>query len=243
MGVFYIMDRRIAIVEDQPGEAELLSSFFIRFGKEQDIRFTLDCFSSAEAFLCKYRPVYDIVFMDIQLAALNGMDAAIRLREIDKEVMLVFVTNMVQYAVKGYEVRAFDFMVKPLNYPVFSMKLQRMLSELNVKTEQELMVPMANQLIRISASQLKYIEVSGHKLIFHTTDRDITAYSSLKSVESELDSRVFVRCNSGYLVNLKYVKAVKDYTVIVDQDELPISRPKRKAFVQALGDYLGGKIS
>lgn len=237
------MDRRIAIVEDNPEESKQLSTFFERFGEEQGDRFLLDHFPSAEAFLNKYRPVYDIVFMDIQLAALNGMDAAVRLREIDKDVMLVFVTNMVQFAVKGYEVRAFDFMVKPLNFPVFSMKLQRMLTELNVRTEQELMIPVANQLIRISASRLKYIEVSGHKLIFHTADRDITAYSSLKSVESELDSRVFVRCNSGYLVNLKYVRAVKDYTVLVDQDELPISRPKRKAFVQALGDYLGGKIS
>lgn len=237
------MHRRIAIVEDSQKEAELLLSYFARFGEDEQIPFKSDHFLSAEAFLSKYKPIYDIVFLDIQLMALNGMEAAIRLREMDQNVMIVFVTNMAQFAVKGYEVRAFDFIVKPLTYPVFAMKLKRMLTELNIKREQELMIPVANELIRVSTSKITYIEVSGHKLIFHTTDQNITTYASLKSIESELDSRVFVRCNSGYLVNLKYVKAVKDYAVIVGEATLPISRPKRKAFVQALGDYLGGKMN
>lgn len=237
------MQIKIAIVEDDPREVELMQSYFDRFTAVENTPFRINRFPSAEAFLSGYKPVYDIVFMDIQLMALNGMEAAIRLREIDQNVMLVFVTNMAQFAVKGYEVRAFDFIVKPLTYPVFAMKLKRMLTELNVKREQELMIPVANELIRVSTSSIKFIEVSGHKLIFHTTDRNITTYASLKSVETNLDSRVFARCNSGYLVNLKYVRAVKDYTVIVDEDALPISRPKRKAFVQALGDYLGGKMS
>ena len=137
---------------------------------------------------------------------------------------------------------AFDFVVKPVSYSNFALKLQRALNKLGTRRDTEVLVSMADGLYRIASSQIKYIEISGHRMVYHTTDGTIKAYGNLKEVESVLSGKMFVRCNSCYLVNLNYVYAIRGYTVVVDGDGLQISRPRKKAFVQAVNDYLGGGI-
>lgn len=236
------MNRHVAIVEDSPAEAELLRSYFARFTKEHGVEFTLTCFASGEEFLNKYRPAYDLVLMDIGLPGHNGMETAAALRERDRSVTLIFVTNMAQFAVKGYEVDAFDFVVKPVGYSNFALKLQRALNKLDTRRDTEVLVTLSDSMVRLSASQIKYIEISGHRMVYHTTDGELYAYGNLKEVEASLGGGMFARCNNCYLVNLNYVRAVQGHTVTVGTDELQISRPRRKAFIQALNDYLGGGI-
>ena len=236
------MNRNIAIVEDEAEEAEILRSYFTRYSKEYGTTFTVTHFGSAETFLNRYRPVYDLVLMDICLPKTSGMDAAAELRKLDQSVPLIFVTNMAQFAVKGYEVDAFDFVVKPVSYANFALKLHRLLGRLATRREGEVLVTLSDHMVRLSASQIKYIEISGHRMVYHTTGGEVSAYGNLKEVEASLDGATFVRCNSCYLVNLNYVQAIQGHTVLVDGEELQISRPKRKAFVQALNDYLGGGI-
>ena len=236
------MNRHVAIVEDSPAEAELLRSYFARFTKEHGVEFTPTCFASGEEFLNKYRPAYDLVLMDIGLPGHNGMETAAALRERDRSVTLIFVTNMAQFAVKGYEVDAFDFVVKPVGYSNFALKLQRALNKLDTRRDSEVLVTLSDSMVRLSASQIKYIEISGHRMVYHTTDGELYAYGNLKEVEASLGGGMFARCNNCYLVNLNYVRAVQGHTVTVGTDELQISRPRRKAFIQALNDYLGGGI-
>ena len=131
---------------------------------------------------------------------------------------------------------------RPVYDSNFALKLQRALNKLGTRRDTEVLVSMADGLYRIASSQIKYIEISGHRMVYHTTDGTIKAYGNLKEVESVLSGKMFVRCNSCYLVNLNYVYAIRGYTVVVDGDELQISRPRKKAFVQAVNDYLGGGI-
>lgn len=236
------MTRNVAIVEDTQSEADVLKQYFSRYGAEKGTEFKVAHFTSAEEFLDKYRPIFDLVLMDIGLPKMGGMEAAARLRELDQTTTLIFVTNMAQFAVRGYEVDAFDFVVKPVSYSNFALKLQRCLNKLGTRTDTEVIIPISDGLYRISSSQIKYIEISGHKMIYHTTNGTIKAYGNLKEVESVLNGRMFVRCNSCYLVNLNYVFAIRGYTVVVGEDELQISRPRKKAFIQAVNDYLGGGI-
>lgn len=95
---------------------------------------------------------------------------------------------------------------------------------------------------RISASRIKYIEVSNHTLIYHTTEGNFSSPGNLRDVEERLSSAQFIRCNRCYLVNLAFVRAVRGYTLVLDMDELQISRPKRAAVLEALNNYLGGEI-
>lgn len=234
--------KKIAVVEDQQDEQDTLRAHFSRYSSEKGIEFHLTFFAGGEEFLSKYRPVYDMVLLDIGLPGLNGMEVAARVRDMDQSVMLIFVTNMAQFAVRGYEVDAFDFLVKPVGYANFAMKLQRALNRLNTHRQTEIVINTPDGLIRLPSSQIKYIEISGHKIVYQTTHGPLNAYGNLKEIEKGLDSKIFIRCNSCYLVNLNFVSAVRGFTAVVGGDELQISRPKRKAFIQALNDFLGGGI-
>lgn len=236
------MNRNIAIVEDQKTEVDKMKAYFARYGKQYGLEFSLAHFDNAEAFLTRYRPVYDIVFMDIMLPGMNGMDAAIKWRELDQSATLIFVTNMAQFAVKGYEVDAFDFIVKPVTYPHFSMKLQRALQKLENQQDSQVTLTLPNRMLRIPVSQIKYVEVAGHNLTYHTTLGTFDVYGSLKNAESDLNTNIFVRCNSCYLVNLNFVQGVDGYDLTVGDETIQISRAKRKDFILQLNNYLGRNL-
>lgn len=236
------MTRMIAIVEDDVKEAQILQSYFEHLPEDFQDSFQVQLFPTALSFLSTYQPIYDIVFMDINLPDLNGLEAAGYMRRLDQNVVLIFVTSMAQYAVRGYEVDALDFLLKPVSFATFTLKLKRALSKCAGTQFQELLVTVSDGVLRTSAARIKYVEVSDHALIYHTTDGTIRSYGNLKQVEAQLDPRQFVRCNRCYLVNLAFVRGIRGSSVILDSAELQISRPKRNAFLAALNNYLGGGI-
>lgn len=233
----------VAIVEDQSNTIEQFKHFFNQYTTEQsEYSFRLASFPNAEAFLESYQPIYDLVMMDIQLPGINGMDASFRLRTLDEAVTLVFVTNMAQFAVKGYEVDAFDFVVKPVTYSNFKMKIQRILHKLSMRTTKAIVLSLPTGPKRIFPSEIIYIEVSGHTLVYHTASSSYNSYGTLKAAEAELDAQQFRRCNSCYLINLQYVEAIVEDDVIVRGEKLHISRARKKPFLQELNNYLGGNV-
>lgn len=229
----------IALVEDEDSAAKVMLGYLNRFTSDKGVKFNTVRFSDAVGFLANYNSNFDIVLMDIEMPDLSGMEAARKLREIDKTVILIFVTNMAQFAVKGYEVDAMDFIVKPVDYFVFSVKLGRALDRVTFNRDVKLRIKTENGVVNLLSSKIKYIESVKHLLIFYTTDGEFRSYGTLKETEAALSAVNFVRCNSCYLVNLRYVNCVHGYTVTVDGEELLISHPKRKDFVKSLNDYLG----
>jgi DNA-binding LytR/AlgR family response regulator len=197
-------------------------------------------FGSGEAFLGGYQPVYDIVLMDIELPSINGMETAKALRRLDSFVLLVFVTNMVQYAVSGYEVDALNYILKPVNRFDFALKMNKAISRTAKRTEESVQIRAGKDLYMLPVAAIRYLEVDGHYIVYHTTEGDYSEYITLKEAEKKLDKPYFVRCNRCYLVNLKYVAAVRDDVVQVGRDELLISRPQKKAFLNALAVFIGG---
>ena len=154
---------RCAIVEDSPRELEHLKECLARYSAERDIPLETTAFGDAASFLEHYRADYDIVFMDIELPGINGMEAAHRLREIDQQVILIFVTNMAQFAVKGYEVDALDYIIKPAQYGPLSIKLDRAAQRWRAAAE-SVMVALPTGTQRLLLWEIYYIEVQGHKL-------------------------------------------------------------------------------
>jgi len=233
----------IAIVEDDPAEAEMLKSYFLRYASENEKEeFEVKWFQNGGSFLNGYQPIYDLVLMDIDLPGINGLDTAECLRRMDRSVALVFVTNLARYAAKGYAVDALDFMLKPVSYTNFSVTIQRALLRCRNNQWPDLLISISDGVYRISASRIRFIEVINHTLVYHTTEGNLTSTGNLKDVEGRLDSRQFVRCNRCYLVNLAFVRAVHGYTLVLDIDQLQISRPRRTAVLEALNNYLGGGV-
>ncbi len=234
--------KNVAVIEDEASAMELLVSFLERFAKERGEEFNIFRFSRAISFLTNYKANYDIVFLDIELPDLNGMEAARKLRDLDRNVALIFVTNMAQFAVRGYEVDAYDFIVKPVFYANFALKLQRVLDHIRDMQGVRLSVSVDDGTVALSSSEIRYIEIMKHRIVYHTVRGEFYSHGTLKKIEEKLKDNYFVRCNNCYLVNLRYVSAVKDFTVYVGEEGLQISHPKKKAFLHALNEYFGGGV-
>lgn len=227
---------RIAIVEDQDAAANVLRECLDRFGAESGESFRVSRFSDPVNFLDPYLG-YDLVFMDIEMPHMDGMEAARQLREVDSQAKLIFVTNMARYAAKGYEVEALDFIVKPVAYSDFAFKMKRALSAIRMGKRREIMITQSSGLVRFSSDELLYVEVRGHKLTYHLLDREVEARGTMDSTAEALDSLDFLRCNSCYLINPRYIEWVRGHTVKVGNDELAISHPRRKQFLEDLSRW------
>ncbi len=229
-----------AIVEDDEKSAELLCQYLKRYEQAAEEEFRVALFQNAVNFLEPYRK-FDLVFMDIQLPHINGMEAAARMRKIDAGAKLIFVTNMAQYAVKGYEVDALDFIVKPVSYSDFSFKMKRAVSAVKLCRKKELIISLPSGMACISSDELKYVEVRGHNLTYHLNNGQIVARGTMANAEEQLAAWSFLRCNNCYLVNPRYIDWVKGYIVKVDGEELQISHPRKKKFMEDLSSwYLKG---
>jgi DNA-binding LytR/AlgR family response regulator len=230
----------IAIVEDEAAAAKTLQTILDTYARENDVNFHITCYPNAVSFLTDCKKGFDIVFMDIELPDLNGMEAAFKLREFDKQIIIVFITNMAQYAASGYEVNALYYIIKPINYQNTAYKLRRALSILAANSEEEILLSQASGLVRFSSRVLMYVEIIGHKLIYHTEENQYTAYGVLSDVEKKLRARHFYRCNSCYLVNARYIASITGFTItLLNNEQLQISHPKRKQFMLDIANWLG----
>lgn len=231
---------RVAIIDDEERERETLSDAFLRLSSELGVSIEPITFDSPTIFLADYDHSYDLVCMDIDMPEQNGVSAAHRLRELDADVPLVFVTNMAQMAIRGYEVRALDFILKPVNYYSLSMKMRSILTLIDNKRTRNLVFPTADGFISIKTDEIQYVEVRGHYLFFHTDQGLIRQRGSMREWEEKLEGLPFERCNNCYLVSMPRVSSVAGDEVRVGDDWLKMSRPKKKAFLESLADYMGG---
>ena len=228
----------VAIVEDEEIHQQALREHLLRYAGENDVTFDIRVFANPILLLENYRPVYDLIFLDIQMPDLNGMETARKLRAVDQNVLLIFVTSLAQYAIEGYEVAAVDYILKPVQYFSFAMRLTRAIWRINAGAGEALTVANTDGTARIKLRDLLYVEISGHTLTYHTHEGTVSGTGTLSALEEKLRGKSFARCNSCYLVNLPYVQSTSGFSCILDNGtELKISQPKKKTFLAALEAY------
>ena len=227
----------IAIVEDRQEAVFNLENHIARLKMEKGIECHYTVFENGLFFIENYKPIYDVVFMDIEMPLMNGMEAATRLRQVDPYVPLVFITDLKQYALKGYEVEAMDFLVKPVNYISFATMMERVVRR-STKKEEQLSLSTAEGTFSVNINDIYYIEMLNHYVIYHTVTGEVRFFGSLSDEEKRLPQDRFTRCNSGFIVNLAQVKKVQDGEVYVGDTSLPISRNKKAAFMQSLLNFM-----
>lgn len=228
---------KIAIVEDEWESADRLGQCLETYGKEKGVLFNITRFKNGLNFLEDYKPNYDIIFMDVDMPHKNGLDTARELRRVDPTVVLIFVTFLSKYAIKGYEVEALSYMVKPVNYNAFTIVMDRAISRCGKKDKTSVTLPSAVGTLRIELSCLNYIEITNHDITYHTSQGNYPAYGTMRAIEKLLPAGQFARCNRGLLVNLRNVTRISGNHVYVGEEELEISRTRKQAFLDALHDY------
>ena len=233
---------KIAVVEDNDAMREQLCGFIAQYARESGRQLDVTAFADGAEIVDPYRPGFDIIFLDIEMPTLGGMPTAERIRQVDPDVVLVFVTNMAQYAIRGYEVDALDFVLKPVNYYQFSTKLARALQRVQRRKGGQIALQTAGGVQLLNTEDIYWLETRDRMLHYHTSTGVWSVRSSLQNAEKQLAPYHFAKCNQCYLVNLRYVRAVQNDMVQVGEDRLEISRRQRAAFLAAVAAYVGGAM-
>ena len=229
----------VAIVEDDAADRECLVRYLDRLAPSVAEGVHVRAFSSGLDLLDAYPDDLDVLLLDIEMPDLNGIEVARRVRDFDQRVSIVFVTNLYQFALEGYRVRAMDFLVKPLRYTSFRATMEKAfeLTEKRRPRYVRLEFDKASRLVDITT--ITYVETQRKRLLIHTKGGDEYCSGPLRLLEEKLAPYGFASIHQSYLVNMKYVEHVGQTTVVVAGDELPLSRHKRQQFITELTDYVG----
>lgn len=230
----------IALVDDEKEVLDELKSYVEQYGGgRKNLSISTYCFSDPVTFLDTLRGLYDIIFLDIEMPYRNGMSVAEEIRKTDENVILIFVTNMAQYAVRGYSVHAYSFLVKPVDYGAFAGVLDRAIRAAGKNRGGEsIMVKYGTTVERILVSDILYVEVYGHKITYHLAEKNLECRDTMKAAEETLRPYGFSRCHYCYLVNPKYIRSVgQTELALLSGEKLPVAKSRKDSLMEDLAAY------
>ena len=228
---------RLAIVDDDPEQLAELESYVQKYFAERKELCQIVCFHSGVDFVSDYNAPFDIILLDIDMPDLDGINAAKKIRQVDQNAVILFITRMAQYAIRGYEVQAFDFIVKPVDYFHFSVKLTRAIRQ--VPKSERISINAEGRSIFLEGKDILYVEGDNQYVIYHTVADEYKVHSTLKETERLLGEG-FTRCNNSFIVNMRYLQRIEGNEAVVGNTRLPISRGYKKSFIDEVNRYLGG---
>lgn len=230
----------IGVCEDDFLQRELLGTYIKHLFEELKFEYMLFEFSSGEELLSNYPDKVDILFLDIQMDELTGMDTARKIRKFDNNVEIVFTTAILDYIHEGYEVRAYRYLLKPLKYECILKHTKACIEEL-IDRKDTIVLKHKSETTIIQTNDILYIEVLRKEVTINKKEEKRLFKTSMKSIEDNLIKKNFFRCHKSYLINLKKVKSLneKENIVTIDSFEIPVSRYKLKELKIKLAHILG----
>ena len=230
----------VAICDDSEIARELLVEFFSYYCANKAISYEIEQYETAVPLICDVEEGarFDIVFLDIYMGELLGIDAAHKLRELGYQGKIVFLTASPDFALAGYDVEAAGYLLKPLAFQTFSRMMDRMVKYFKGSTYP---IRQRSKVIRIPYDEIYYIESRNSKCILHGKKEDYIIYKQLDKITEELNDRRFLRCHQSFLVNMDYVRFADKEFRMVNGATVLIRQKDLKAIKQSFLDYVNTK--
>lgn len=235
---------KIAICEDELSDSELLSGFLLKYKTAQSLDFSVCTYQDGDSLIKAVLDDHDIriIFMDIYMSPVSGMDAARAVRAAGNDCLIIFTTNSIDYYAESYEIGAAHYLVKPLTYEQVCVALGRCRATL-LTTSRCLEFSFNRLNFRVRTNDVRYIEVLKNTCYIHT-DQVYPVVASLDYLLDRCDDSRFIRCHRSYAVNLAYIKEYKTRQVILDDNTvIPLSRMNTESFKDAYGKYLMTRLT
>lgn len=232
---------KIAVVEDNKDDGKILEELLRQYFLHEKINVEIEFFASGEDILVEWPLEFDIVFLDIQMEKLNGIEVASKIRETNERVVIIFVTNNPQYSLAGYSVEALDYVIKPVSFELLERVIPRALRKLGNSNRACLTIHNNDGYFVVNLSDVYYIEFENRRVVIHTRTGLVTCVKTLQYIEEQMP-KTFFRCHSAFLINLLEVESLQGQYVIVAGKMIPISKHRRKEFIGALTDCVGDQL-
>ena len=245
---------KVSIIDDDREAMEHLQSLLKEYGEKNGVTFAVFQYDNTDEYLQEKDVDSDLLFLDIKMPQMDGLSLARKIREWRPNVVIIFCTSFQRFAINGYEVSAFAFLVKPIIPAQLEIYLNKVIKKLQGEEKEKitkLKTLGGYRVLRVE--DIFYVEVSQHDLFYHVQvegpdgekkEEVVQTRASLKEVEQELESYGFYRCNVSYLVNLNQIAALKgDNVYLFNKDVLAISRGYKKPFTEKFMEYISRKSS
>lgn len=235
----------IAVCDDKKNVRDCLRAFLESYAHRKKLQFELTLFASGEELLGHYPEKMDLIFLDITMDGMDGMDTARKIRQFDSEVCIIFITIMYQRAIDGYGVRAFGFIKKPINPMELRHELACALKHIEKRHEEETYITVREgaRVFRFPVSQIAYCEVQNHHVYMQVDGERREFRLSMKSLEDMLLPLGFLRSHASYLVNIRCIVRLEPAEILLsDGSRVPISQRRRKEFLNEFYQCLESKI-
>ena len=233
-------EMKIAIVDDETNEQEILKKYIREWADAKQELVEISCFDSGESFLFSWEDdkAFSLLILDIEMGGINGLDLAKKIRVEDKQLPVMFVTGYDEYMQYGYDVSALHYLIKPVHKERLFMVLDKLAVS---KTEEikALVLYREDGVRRIQIRNILYVEADGHGSIMHTVDEVISLKESFGEIEKQvIATGEIIKCHRAYLVNLRFISAIQNSDIILDNSErLPVSRNQMKKVQQEFLKY------
>ena len=229
---------RIAICDDEKHMSDHIRAMASDFFRKKNREIQLRTFSSGEELL-NYDGQIDILFLDIQMKGMDGIETARKLRDSKFRGFLIFITVLKEMVFQSFEVQAYDYLVKPVEEKQFEKTMERLYTSMQNASEDSLLVQKGYEGRIIREEEIVFCEIIDRKIYLNLASSEvIDYYGRIEKLEEKLAGR-FYRCHRSFLINLKYLKSYKNGTAYMEGGkEVPVSRLRGKEFSGVVLQYM-----
>lgn len=232
----------IGVCDDESVHRNRIKEILLDILNTFNVNYEIYEYDSGESLLENYPSNLDILIIDIQMKSINGMDTARKIRENDDNVEIIFMTSFSEFMQDGYEVRAYRYLLKPINENKIMKHITPCIKDIMRKRSNYITLNIRNYIDRIKIDSILYIETSRPNVLIYTNDNMYSIKMSMSKIEKTLKDCGFFRCHASYMINLSKVESMYGNTVKVGGKDIPISKYKVKELKLAITNILGDII-